>query len=126
MSKQAVRAYHALLRQVKEARTYFDLLGVSADSSEEELGKARRALARELHPDVNGDPAAAGLMAEVNAAHATRVDPVLRKRYMATLSQKECPTCRGLGVCKKQKGFKGVEKLICTDCHGSGRERKLK
>lgn len=115
------RAYHSILDQVKTARHYFDLLRVSVSSTEQELQRARMTLAKFLHPDVNGDPAAAGLMSEVNAAYATLTDKILRVRYLATLPQKPCPTCSGSGVLKKQRGFRGVEKTICTDCHGSGR-----
>jgi hypothetical protein len=48
----------------------FDVLGVSARASAEELAAAHRALAKQLHPDrIGGDPSAGARMAEVNAAY---------------------------------------------------------
>ena len=48
---------------------HYDLLGVSRDASADEIKRAYRKLARELHPDVNPDPAIQEKFKEVTAAH---------------------------------------------------------
>lgn len=48
----------------------YKVLGVSPSTSDEELAKAYRRLAKKHHPDVNhGDPASAKRMSEINAAY---------------------------------------------------------
>lgn len=59
----------------------YGVLGVHPDATEDEIKRVYRQLVRELHPDVNGDPAAVQRFKEVTAAYDTLCDPVRRRQY---------------------------------------------
>ena len=61
----------------------YAVLGVSHDATDDEIKSAYRRLARELHPDVNGDPRAERRFKEISAAYETLSDPSRRQRYDA-------------------------------------------
>lgn len=60
---------------------YYGLLGVSKDAGADEIKKAYRKLARELHPDVNPDPMTQEKFKEVTAAYEVLSDPEKRQVY---------------------------------------------
>jgi len=61
---------------------FYELLGVSRTASAEEIKKAYRQRARELHPDANaGDEQAAEQFKEVSRAYAVLSDDDQRQRY---------------------------------------------
>ena len=51
------------------AKDYYGILGVSRDAGPDDIKRAYRKLARELHPDVNPDPGAQEKFKDVNAAY---------------------------------------------------------
>jgi molecular chaperone DnaJ len=63
------------------AADFYDLLEVSRDASAEDIKRAYRRLARELHPDTNPDPAAEERFKEITVAYEVLSDPEKRARY---------------------------------------------
>ncbi|MEY2676817.1 MAG: hypothetical protein RIT51_620 [Actinomycetota bacterium] len=60
---------------------HYEALGVSRNASTEEIKKAFRKLARELHPDMNPDPAAAERFKDVTHAYDVLSNPESRAQY---------------------------------------------
>ena len=65
------------------ARDYYATLGVSKDATPEQIKRAYRKLARELHPDVNPDEDAQERFREVTTAYEVLSDP--KKRQVVDL-----------------------------------------
>ncbi|MEU7891723.1 J domain-containing protein [Nonomuraea sp. NPDC049152] len=62
----------------------YGLLGVTKTASQDDIRRAYRRLARQLHPDVNPDPAVAQRFQEIGEAYHILSDPGRRKTYDMT------------------------------------------
>ena len=58
---------------------HYEVLGVERDASADQIKKAYRKLARELHPDVNPDEAAQAKFKEISTAYEVLTDPEKRR-----------------------------------------------
>ena len=63
------------------ATDYYSTLGVRRDADADEIKKAYRRLARELHPDVNPDPHTQERFKEITQAYDVLSDPEKRQMY---------------------------------------------
>src|SRR5215217_7323052 len=61
------------------ATDYFGVLGLPRTASDNEIKRAYRRLARDLHPDVNPDPEAKERFQEVTRAYEALTDPEKRR-----------------------------------------------
>jgi molecular chaperone DnaJ len=63
------------------AEDFYAMLGVRRDASTDEIKRAYRRLARELHPDVNPDPETQEKFKEISQAYDVLSDPEKRQMY---------------------------------------------
>jgi DnaJ-class molecular chaperone len=66
---------------MRVANDYYGVLGVRRDADPDEIKKAYRRLARELHPDVNPDPETQERFKEITQAYEVLSDPGKRQMY---------------------------------------------
>lgn len=68
-------------RMAVQFEDYYQTLGVKRTSTQDEIQRAYRKLARQFHPDVNKSPEAAEKFRKVTEAYEVLKDPEKRKRY---------------------------------------------
>src|SRR3954451_5638445 len=61
------------------ATDYYGVLGLTPGATDNDIKKAYRRLARDLHPDVNPDPGAQERFQEVSKAYQALTDPEKRR-----------------------------------------------
>src|SRR3712207_3848617 len=93
------------------ATDYYGVLGLAQGSSDTDIKRAYRRLARDLHPDVNPDPGAKERFQEVSRAYEVLTDP--EKRRIVDLGGDPYDNGRGAGSPFGQgAGFGGLGDIM--------------
>ncbi|HYH35675.1 MAG TPA: DnaJ domain-containing protein, partial [Nocardioides sp.] len=92
------------------ATDYYGVLGLARGASDNEIKKAYRRLARDLHPDVNPDPGAKERFQEVSRAYQALTDP--EKRRIVDLGGDPFDNGAGAGAGGFGPGFGGLGDIM--------------
>jgi len=97
---------------------YYGDLGVAPGATDDEIKKAYRKLARQLHPDVNPDPAAQERFKQVTTAYEVLSDP--QKRQIVDLGGDPLGSGPGSAGSPFQGGFGGLGDIMDAFFGGGG------
>ena len=86
----------------------FAALGLEPNANTAQVKSAFREMARSLHPDAGGDP----------AAFASLTDNY--RTALQEISERRCLTCHGTGKVQHTAGFTTIN-MLCPTCGGDGR-----
>ena len=100
------------------SRDYYAILGVSQTATPDEIKKAYRKLARELHPDINPSAEAQERFKEVTAAYEVLSDP--QKRQMLDLGGDPLSASGGAGAAGPFGGFADIMDAFFGGASGMG------
>jgi len=100
---------------------YYATLGVRRDATPEEIKKAYRRLARELHPDINPDPQVQDRFKQVTAAYEVLSDPA--KREVHDLGGDPLSASGGGAGAGSPFGFGGLGDIMDAFFGGTGASR---
>ena len=100
---------------------YYGALGVAPGATDEEIKKAYRKLARQLHPDVNPDPEAQERFKAVTAAYEVLSDP--QKRQVVDLGGDPLSNGAGSPGNPFSQGFGGLGDIMDAFFGGGGSGR---
>jgi molecular chaperone DnaJ len=100
------------------ARDYYAVLGVPRDATGEQIKKAYRKLARELHPDLNPSPEAQERFKDVTAAYEVLSDP--QKREIVDLGGDPLAPGGGMGGGAGAGPFGGFADIMDAFFGGAG------
>ncbi|WP_298179356.1 molecular chaperone DnaJ [Saccharomonospora sp.] len=92
------------------AKDYYGILGVSKNATDQEIKRAYRKLARELHPDVNPSEDAQHKFSEVTTAYEVLSDP--QKRKIVDLGGDPMDNGAGAGARDPFAGFGGLGDIM--------------
>lgn len=105
--------------------TYYEILGVSREASQGDIGKAYHQIMKRHHPDVHGnqqDP----ISRLVNIAHDVLNNPKTRRKYDQTLNESKGDGNRTPGRSSNDNGRSSFEERVqrtivdCPRCKGHG------
>ena len=61
--------------------SFYELLGVKNDATEDEIKQAYKKQMKKWHPDINKDPNAVNISSRINEAKEILLDPIKRYDY---------------------------------------------
>ncbi|XP_070847145.1 dnaJ homolog subfamily B member 12b [Chaetodon trifascialis] len=83
------------VRRIKQCKDFYEILGVQADASEDELKRSYRKLALKFHPDKNHAPGATEAFKAIGNAYAVLSNANKRRQYDQCGDERRHPSRQG-------------------------------